>query len=570
MDNKFTEKLFGFSLAEALITLLIVCIITLASIPVLTKKRRTIPSQTHGSFACYWVHEGDDARLVGKYFMNGMESNGSITADAEEGRQACVFNPPANAKNFVVTVVGGGGGGAAGFYKDYKKVFYQGSTAFTVPATGYYNAIVIGGGGGGGSSKGGCSDPDCGGGGSSAGIAGFKNQKFDKDDTLSFEIGAGGCSRSGDRQMGCGGGASKILVNGEQAVFAGGGGAGYGRGARAGGGNPNYNGLIWKINCGTMFSDSWNSSNSCFVHVDKYPEDNPGVGAGLANYTNKAWICSDAGGAVSIDSRYITTAEQLRKAGTRRCQSHYRDNCPNGSNNAWCKNEKYSEYNEYFGYGGNYGAGGNGDRDRRSEPSEGTAGVGVLKWKQAYGGLGGEAGKVLQLPFAQLPQKTLCFPGKGGLGGTRNGSGTTDFDELNTFYQNLVQADDGQPSFIKNYPSVAGGKGAIVINTNDESTYSDSNSSNGFVKGGDGELANINTAQKPVGGAGGYSTKADNGYVDNNSPKGHTRPLFSNGAEIDLFNRLIGAGAGGGGGSSNGIDIGDGGRGSSGIVFIQW
>ena len=306
------------------------------------------------------------------------------------------------------------------------------------------------------------------------------------------------------------------------------------------------------------------------MQVNKYPEDNPGIGAGLAAYTNNGWIYSNAGGSVSINSNYITTAEKLRQVGTRRARVGYKNNCPHGSNNAYCVNKKYSTYNADFGYGGNYGAGGRGDRDGNSGPHEGTPGVGVLKWKQAYGGLGGSAGKVLQIPFAQLPQKTLCFPGKGGLGGTRNGSGTTDFDELNSFYQNLVQADDGQSSYIKNYPEAIGGRGAIVLNYNDDTTYSNSNSSNGFVKGGDGELANINTAKKPVGGAGGYSTMADNGYVNNNSANGHTRPLFVNGADIDLFNKLIGAGAGGGGGSSDGNVIGAGGRGSSGIVFIQW
>lgn len=562
MKNKNFSIKLGFSLAEALITLLIVCLIVIASVPVLTKKRRTMTSQSHGSFACYWVHEGDNSKLVGKYFINGVVSDGTITSDTDENKNGCVFNPPSNAKNFVVTVVGGGGGGAAGFYKDYKKAFYQGSTAFTIPANGYYNAIVIGGGGGGGGSKGGCSDPFCGGGGSSAGLAGFKNQMFNKNDTLSFEIGGGGCRRDGDRQMGCYGGTSKILVNGQEAVVAGGGGGGFGYGARAGGGNPHWNGLIWKSGCGIKDSDSFHSSNNCFTHVEEYPEGN------MSNMPQLVY--SDAGGAVSINNNYINTSEKFSQVGTRRSRTYNYNDCMLGSNNSYCVNKKYKQYNDYFEYGGNYGAGGRGDRDGNDGPLEGTAGIGVLKWKQAYGGLGGSAGKVLQIPFAQLPQKTLCFPGKGGLGGTRRGVGMGDYDTLNSFQQEVLQADDGQPSYIKNYPQAIGGQGAVVLNINDETTYSETNSSNGFVKGGDGELANINTAKKPVGGAGGYSMLADNGYVNNNNPKGHTRPLFLNDAEIDLFNNLIGAGAGGGGGSSDGNEIGAGGRGSSGIVFIQW
>ena len=143
MKNKFVNKKDGFSLAEALITLLIVCLIVLASVPVLTKKRRTMTSQSHGSFACYWVHEGDNSRLVGKYYINGVTSDGSITADTGENRNGCVFNPPANAKNFVVTVVGGGGGGAAGLGKDLGGVSYEGSRAVTVPANCYNNGTAI-------------------------------------------------------------------------------------------------------------------------------------------------------------------------------------------------------------------------------------------------------------------------------------------------------------------------------------------------------------------------------------------------------------------------------------------
>ena len=45
-------EIFAFSLAEALITLLIVCLITLASIPILTKKRRNMEAGHRGTWIC--------------------------------------------------------------------------------------------------------------------------------------------------------------------------------------------------------------------------------------------------------------------------------------------------------------------------------------------------------------------------------------------------------------------------------------------------------------------------------------------------------------------------------------
>ena len=64
----------GFSLAEALITLLIVCVITIASVPVITKKHRAKLNLPHGVYACYW--NGDN--LVAKYSINGRESDLSL------------------------------------------------------------------------------------------------------------------------------------------------------------------------------------------------------------------------------------------------------------------------------------------------------------------------------------------------------------------------------------------------------------------------------------------------------------------------------------------------------------
>ena len=187
MHNK--ERKCAFSLAEALITLLIVCLITIASIPILTKKKRDMSREEHGMFACYW---NENNQLVAKYSRKGAVSNGTTKYDNVENRMGCVFNPPSDAKNFVVTIVGGGGGGAAATYERYKEIFGTGDNNFEIKATGNYDALLIGGGGGGGGSSGGCSNPDCGGGGSSAAIAGFRNQKFNVGDVLNIT----GCGRN--------------------------------------------------------------------------------------------------------------------------------------------------------------------------------------------------------------------------------------------------------------------------------------------------------------------------------------------------------------------------------------
>ena len=141
----------GFSLAEALITLLIICVIAIASAPVITKKHRAKLNLPHGVYACYW--NGDN--LVAKYSINDKESDGKVVYDSEEGRYGCEFNPPTGAKNFVATIVGGGGGGAgAGIAGSNSYKVYASdsgvSTSYTAEETAYYEFLVAGAGAGGG------------------------------------------------------------------------------------------------------------------------------------------------------------------------------------------------------------------------------------------------------------------------------------------------------------------------------------------------------------------------------------------------------------------------------------
>ena len=121
MNKDFCKRHFGFSLAEALITLLIVCLITLASIPVLTKKRRTVNDGGSGQWICTLAEQKDANGNVTGYkhvYWDSQTSDGDIndplTWDVAGDGSSCTFAPPLKAKNFAVTLIGGGGGGADG------------------------------------------------------------------------------------------------------------------------------------------------------------------------------------------------------------------------------------------------------------------------------------------------------------------------------------------------------------------------------------------------------------------------------------------------------------------------
>lgn len=152
--KKIKFNLPAFSLAEAMITLLIVCLITLASIPVLTKKKRSVNELASGKWMCTLNSEG---RYV---VYSSSDPHGDIkdpdTWRVSSNQTNCTFIPPQNAKNFGVTIIGGGGGGHDGVntvqtYLDNDKPTYTVEADKVDPATGYgvFRLAVIGNGGGG-------------------------------------------------------------------------------------------------------------------------------------------------------------------------------------------------------------------------------------------------------------------------------------------------------------------------------------------------------------------------------------------------------------------------------------
>lgn len=77
-----------------------------------------------------------------------------------------------------------------------------------------------------------------------------------------------------------------------------------------------------------------------------------------------------------------------------------------------------------------------------------------------YAGLGGSSGSVTQIPYAEMPQKSLLFPGKGGKGGKGSivAAGNT----------GQTAGSSGEQSYIKNGTKIFGGSGAAGIDISNE------------------------------------------------------------------------------------------------------
>ena len=160
------NKTKAFSLAEALITLLIVSMITIAAVPVFTKKRAE--KENHGKWMCTLDKQtGDHIQwITGATGDATNPKNWTVTGDS------CSFTPPPLARNFNITAVGGGGGGAGA--QSEGKTW---TSDFSVQSPGIYKFIAVGGGGQGGK------EPNCNGraGGGGSGGIGYVEYELDED-----------------------------------------------------------------------------------------------------------------------------------------------------------------------------------------------------------------------------------------------------------------------------------------------------------------------------------------------------------------------------------------------------
>lgn len=105
----------AFSLAEALITLLIICIIVLASVPVITKKRRDMTEGPKGMWICTRNSQGQYVYYDNRSPKGDINNIDSWTAT---GTDSCTFTSGSRPYKYGITVIGGGGGGGGGQSSD--------------------------------------------------------------------------------------------------------------------------------------------------------------------------------------------------------------------------------------------------------------------------------------------------------------------------------------------------------------------------------------------------------------------------------------------------------------------
>jgi len=484
----YEKRIAGFSLAEALITLLIICVIAIASAPVITKKHRAKLNLPHGAFACYW----DGNQLISKYVINGEESDGKVIYDNEEGRYGCEFNPPVKAKNFVATIVGGGGGGGGG-------------ASIKIGEQNGRNVLKA------------------------AGWDSSRNKTgIGVSPIFSSVIGSWRYNRI-----------SNVAI---EPI------------------DPNPR-ITWGDVKNHIYSYKAEASRSDLSTAQiTQGADLPSLGSDAHQGLNHDYTL------ISALTNYNTKFFKSFNLVTR--------NINGGSD---CASGYWNSYGGCKYYADAYGAGGKGSMfyhnvgahiTERQQANSGQNGYIAIVKGPVYAGLGGGAGKTVQIPYADIPQKSLLFPGKGGKGGTP--SPNVYYSTTGIYYNtSITHGDDGEDSFIKNGSHILGGTGADDVDPLDSTTYSTKTNSDGSIYAGNGDMADVLTSKKTgTGGLGGLNS-------GNTSIDGTTQTVFKDSKTISNFNDIYGAGSGGGGGtvsaeSSDNVDLGYGAQGSSGLVFIQW
>ena len=395
MKKIWQKRQMGFSLAEALITLLIVCLITLASIPVLTKKRRDITNSEHGKYECTidTIFEQQSNGTLKPTYRH--KERYSQNTDQWTYVDKCRFTPPPKARNFAFTVIGGGGAGgnALSSYTEYINSTSAASGTFAPEITDYYDIDIVSGGGGGASgtySHKNRYQPMCGGaGGSGARIVGVIY--LTKGSTYDWKVGGGGSKVYGEYRSG-----SK----------------------RAGSGGTSY------------FRDAGNNVNF---------EVSGGEGGVTHNggYRKRQWGGGVGSGGAVINARGArgTPVQQAGQA----APGHRAANAPNGN--------YYRAFTDYGagrgGFGGcryNYrGTGISGDTEWRNSspvgpvfnngtnnPEDGHPGKLILSMSKKYHGIAGKAANPVTLFVPSIEKAKLEITiGKGGVPSTSNGGSGT-------------------------------------------------------------------------------------------------------------------------------------------------
>ena len=511
-----TTKHRAFSLAETVITLLIIALVALGTIPVLTKKSRGDQTGGHGKWMCTLDSSGRHVKW--ETGDNGDPNNPSTWTS--QGSQ-CTFEVPHQVNSFNVVVIGGGGGGAGAGSKS--EVWDK---SFAVEYYGKYRFLAVGGGGAGGKveKKNKCKDSV--GGSGASGEVGYLEYNIDKNVTnIKMTQGVGG-KRDNGGDFGEEGTASEIIARkntGDTTLIYAEGGGGGGKRKRSGGkgcyGAQKYSYQGKELNHkpkGASGLKSYNENSS-----------DGATGNGRPNSDRYEWG-SFQGGCISFSNAkalnkllgYPAFIEKAKppefayKASITYDTTRCHPNQP-GRGGSGERGNTEGQIDERFG-------------------GDGNNGITIATTQLNNAGLGGEAGEIEDKFFYSFKEsKISVIVGRGGAGGAASD------DNGN----NRKDGDSGNPSSFGNYFGASGGSGGSTTNQQQKAFEQ--------VAGGNGEMtpaSSYYSGATPVG-LGGYTS-------GNSSANGTTGTGF-------------GAG-GGGGGVKPGEKPGKGADGAPGAVIIEW
>ena len=537
----------GFSLAEAMITILIIGIIALLTVPI-AKKMVKKQDQLHGKWICTINKAGQHVM-----WQKGFPGDSANPESWNTTGDSCTFNAPLKARNFSIQAIGGGGGGAAGV-----KDLYERQEDFAVEYYGVYRMVAVGAGGAGGMSEcdvrrdlGGASRFFARAGGGGAGGAGYATVNID-DKTYKIEMRAGaGKNNTSENSSGEKGDDSYIrryYSGGYKDIIYANGGAGGGR-----------------------LHNSWHDWE--YRYCEWWSEHGDGIGgsAGSVSFNDNSDAYKEKG---TYNSKRGT--DLCRSFVSKYTSSYYRgdnmcygyisnlDNINNyldpSGKRKYINRASYGDYDSDYGRGGNVGSSKNnkcsdehyhcvastfqGDSGRITQSKEGFV-IAVTDLIMAGGA--GKTGKATNGKefYPSFPSKQLVVTiGKGGAGGVADSASGTTVDE-NT---NINGEDGGDTIIGNNWIVLKGGEGGTS-----QSAVAGKSS-----PGGNGEKTPIVMRNAPNAALGGLSDSYGN-LNTSLSVDGQT---------------ALGFGTGGGGGgilvSDDEITAGNGGNGAPGYVIIEW
>ena len=590
MFNKKNKIMNAFSLAEVLITLLIVTILILASTPVITKKKK-IPTEPHGKWMCTLNAQG---QYVVWQNGNAKDMNDADTWDLTNMNK-CVFKVPKNARNFAITAVGGGGGGA-GAARIFKSWNGNGRV-ITIDGdptkVGTYRMVAVGAGGSGGLSE--CNERETpsnamnmfpgnrwafgAGGGGGAGGAGYAEYYVDEN-TVSLTLTQGGSvSNTLDEasfQDGSQGGTSKIVrryynSNGvettEELIVAEGGYGGQGMQHNCLNkthlGYPGDKGKVTFPGKGEYISKKSSNSSSeipytkgkehCSAYQGSSSDYDYRSGAYLSN---KICFGYYTGNTLKKINDFIGYSALLTGSGNRYTPEQLGNTTGRGGNTGSTKDKKCKNVG-----GGVYCGDSNvtgSERWIRSDQSRitksGDGFVGVSTYYVLPGGGGYAAAGKENIHVATF-EKLKSIDVKIGAGGAGGAAGV--YDSNNNVKTEPKRGGDGTDTIIGDnlYVFYGASGGDIKQSSSQKAGF-------GKIEGLDGERATINKSKRLIE----NTTTQEEKNLYKSGWGGMAHDNTSANGTTSLF---YGAGGGGGGQDEDG-NLGNGGAGSPGFVMIEW